>query len=79
MTMISPRKKQWAFQLNLLLSSDRIDRLKLSLVSLVCIENDAYHFCVPELKETLDSSVSQGIISAHHKVNPAFTAFDQFI
>ena len=42
MTMISPQTKQCAFHLDLLLSPYRKDRLKPSLVSLVCSEDEDF-------------------------------------
>ena len=76
MTLTSPQKGQFTFQLNLLLSSDRKDILKRSLVLLVSIEDEDFlkevvkshlQFLRTRTYGTLDQTVLQGILSAYHK------------
>ena len=86
MTLTSPQKGQFTFQLNLLLSSDRKDILKRSLVLLVSIEDEDFlkevvkshlQFLRTRTYGTLDQTILQGILSAY--TSSAFTVFDQTI
>ena len=76
MTLTSPQKGQCTFQLNSLLSSDRKDILKRSLVLLVSIEDKEFlkevvkshlQFLRTRTYGTLDQTVLQGILSAYHE------------
>ena len=86
MTLTSPQKGQCTFQLNSLLSSDRKDILKRSLVLLVSIEDEDFlkevvkshlQFLRTRTYGTLDQTILQGILSAY--TSSAFTVFDQTI
>ena len=67
MTMMFPQKKQCNFQLNLLISSDRKNILKFSLVSKICIEDEDF------LKEFVKSHLQ--FLSTRRQENSWSTCF----